>query len=471
MANNRDHDMDDMNESYGDSNPSQDYNYDSADSSYDSQESYQDDYATTDTQYQDYQDFDDHTANQDDSEWDEGNFDSTEPLAPPENAKKKSLALIAAIAVVILGGGAFVFFKASRTSLPPTPTTEENTASNLSQSPAQPSGETAPATSSNPANMTPPQPQPVASSSEQAEGPLLPEPAMEENAGKDLPIPNEVKVASPETGAQPVIADAAKTDTAAKPLVPFQPTSDFPSVNDIKKPDEPKPVLNNAPALDKVPTQAVTAEPLKEMAPVLSENTPPTASQPTASQPITSNPVPAPVSSAATEELAQSKKTIETLKSELDAQKKAAQASQSQVDELKGQIASLQAGLARANEKKPAPSTAESTTAERTTSSASENKNPAATHVERVKKSTSSPSRPKTQISQSQERSTARVAGSNKWILKGAQSGQAILGSLGHDDLRTVTVGETVSGLGRITSIERTASGWVVQGTSGSVSQ
>lgn len=466
MANNRDHDMDDMNESYEDSNSSQDYNYDSTDSSYESQDSYQDDYATTDTQYQDYQDFDDHTTNQDDSEWDEGNFDSTEPLAPPESTKKKSLALIAAIAVVILGGGAFLFFKSPRTSLPPTPATEENTASNLSQSPTTSSGETVPATSSNPASITPPQPQPVASSPEQAGGPLLPEPPMDDNAGKDLPIPNEVKVSSPETSAQPIIADAAKTD-AAKPLVPFQPTSDFPSVNDIKKPDEQKPVLNDAHPLDKVPTQAVTAEPLKEMTPVLSENTPPTASQPTSP-----NPIPAPVSSAATEELAQSKKAIETLKSELDTQKRAAQASQSQVDELKGQIASLQADLARANEKKLSASSAtDPVITERTTSSASENKKPAATHVERVKKSPSSPSRPKTQISQSQERSTARVAGSNKWVLKGAQSGQAILGSLGHDDLRTVTVGETVSGLGRITSIERTASGWVVQGTLGSISQ
>lgn len=438
MANNQDNNYNDLDGGYS-SQSEQDYGHDNT----------QDQYQNSD-QY--YDDLDDQSQSLDDGEWDDQGIDESEPLNPPEDRKKKSLLLLGVIAIVILGGGAFAFTKLVRQPPVPTPQPEDFAAQTISvgEQGAQPGV-------LNP--TAPPQPQPINAGTDQSGGPLLPEPpaddAANDAASKDLPVPNEpgneIKVAAPQGKAQPVIADAVKSD-GAKPLVPFQPTSDFPSVNDIKKPDEPKVALNNAQPLDKVPTQAVTAEPLKDMAPV-----------PT---PVSSTPV----SAGTSDELAQSKRTIETLTSELDAQKKAAQESRSQVEDLKNQIASLQADLVRANEKKSTPSPAAAPVAAPSKSSASEGKKTAAASTERTKKSAAG-SRPKPQISESQDRSTTRVVASNKWVLKGAQSGQAILGSLGHDDLRTVTVGETVSGLGRITSIERTGSGWVVQGTSGSVSQ
>ncbi|MCF8496604.1 MAG: hypothetical protein K9G62_08065 [Alphaproteobacteria bacterium] len=57
------------------------------------------------------------------------------------------------------------------------------------------------------------------------------------------------------------------------------------------------------------------------------------------------------------------------------------------------------------------------------------------------------------------------------WILRSAQPGQAVLGKKGTEDLQTVSVGQTVSGLGRIKSISVENGKWWVRGTQGSVSQ
>jgi hypothetical protein len=58
---------------------------------------------------------------------------------------------------------------------------------------------------------------------------------------------------------------------------------------------------------------------------------------------------------------------------------------------------------------------------------------------------------------------------SNPWSLRGAQSGRAIIAK--GDDMREVSVGETVAGLGKITGIATVGGRWVVQGTHGRVTQ
>lgn len=57
------------------------------------------------------------------------------------------------------------------------------------------------------------------------------------------------------------------------------------------------------------------------------------------------------------------------------------------------------------------------------------------------------------------------------WVLKGASSGRALLSDKATSDTRSVRVGDVVPGLGRILSITDTGSAWVVKGTLGSVSE
>lgn len=60
----------------------------------------------------------------------------------------------------------------------------------------------------------------------------------------------------------------------------------------------------------------------------------------------------------------------------------------------------------------------------------------------------------------------ARSAG---WILRSAQPGTAMVVAKTGGEMRTVRVGDTLAGLGRITSIEQRGSKWVVQGTQGTL--
>lgn len=63
------------------------------------------------------------------------------------------------------------------------------------------------------------------------------------------------------------------------------------------------------------------------------------------------------------------------------------------------------------------------------------------------------------------------VATKTNWVLKGAQPGRAMLAKPGESDIQTVSVGDTLSGLGKITSIAYTDGRWVVRGTQGQISQ
>lgn len=63
-------------------------------------------------------------------------------------------------------------------------------------------------------------------------------------------------------------------------------------------------------------------------------------------------------------------------------------------------------------------------------------------------------------------------AGSAPWVLKSAKPGVAWVVRQGSDELRTVSVGEELQGLGRITAIAKDSAGrWVVIGTKSRMSQ
>lgn len=59
-----------------------------------------------------------------------------------------------------------------------------------------------------------------------------------------------------------------------------------------------------------------------------------------------------------------------------------------------------------------------------------------------------------------------------RWVLKSAKPGIAWVAKRGSDELQTISVGEQLPGLGRITAIAKDSMGqWVVNGTKGRVSQ
>ena len=60
---------------------------------------------------------------------------------------------------------------------------------------------------------------------------------------------------------------------------------------------------------------------------------------------------------------------------------------------------------------------------------------------------------------------------SSQWILKGANSNKAILSDKRTGDLKTISIGQTVPGLGRILSISESGSGWSVKGTLATVTE
>lgn len=67
---------------------------------------------------------------------------------------------------------------------------------------------------------------------------------------------------------------------------------------------------------------------------------------------------------------------------------------------------------------------------------------------------------------------TAAPAPTKRWVLKSAKPGTAWVSQPGSNELKTISVGDTLSGIGRVTSIAADSSGrWMVNGTRGNISQ
>lgn len=60
---------------------------------------------------------------------------------------------------------------------------------------------------------------------------------------------------------------------------------------------------------------------------------------------------------------------------------------------------------------------------------------------------------------------------SDNWVLRSARPGEAMVAKDGQADLKTIRVGDSVVGIGQIQSISQIGGAWVVQGTSGRISQ
>ncbi len=86
-----------------------------------------------------------------------------------------------------------------------------------------------------------------------------------------------------------------------------------------------------------------------------------------------------------------------------------------------------------------------------------------------AKSSSASTAVKKSSSTSSSVRAQAQVQ--SAWVLKSAQPGQALVARKGENDMVRVSVGETLSGLGRITDIHMQNGRWVVQGTKNKITQ
>jgi len=102
-----------------------------------------------------------------------------------------------------------------------------------------------------------------------------------------------------------------------------------------------------------------------------------------------------------------------------------------------------------------------------------EKKLSAAPAVQPVTKKASKPQKTTVTSSSKPRKSTSKPKARpvKKWVLRSAQPGQAVVAQKGSSDVRTIEVGDRVSGIGRVQSISNSSGLWVVQGTSGKISQ
>ena len=127
----------------------------------------------------------------------------------------------------------------------------------------------------------------------------------------------------------------------------------------------------------------------------------------------------------------------------------------SEIATLKAQIDALESKLADAESKPAAEEPAETPVAK---------KEAPAPILRDAPKSTAATKAPA-------ELPPARIVQSTKWQLRSAQPGRAMLSPQGSNEMRSVAVGDSVTGLGKITSINIENGNWIVRGTKGFVSR
>ncbi|HRK98274.1 MAG TPA: hypothetical protein PLE43_07335 [Alphaproteobacteria bacterium] len=215
-------------------------------------------------------------------------------------------------------------------------------------------------------------------------------------------------------------------------MVAIQPVSDFPSVDSIKKVGR-----DESPAEPAEPAENVVIPSDVEVTPVLTAESPNANAESPSIMPqaeVLNAPVEvAPVQSDVADDT--SKEKIAELEMKLGEAVSEQENYKDQVLSLKDRISSLEIQLAKKEERSD---------------------------------SKTSSLQKKTSVKPAQEESVVQ----NKqpevsWVLKSAQLGRAILGQVGKSDLKTVSVGDRVTGLGTILSIDQGQNGWVVVGSSG----
>lgn len=255
--------------------------------------------------------------------------------------------------------------------------------------------------------------------------------------------PGQLAPAQPETPPAP-----APAPDAAQNAGPLTPMPDFPTAHDLQKSG------TETPAAPPPADVAATAPPASPVAPEAVPEAPaeaaPTAT-PTAPAPETAPPVPA------SADLAAALERINKLEAELQAVKSEKSSAPSGDP---GELATLRIAVERLESRveklsavpAPAPPARAETTVDDGITAVTDT--PAPKPVKVKKPAAAKPAAPV-----------------KSWELRSAWNGTAMIGRPGESDLRSIAVGETVPGLGRITSIAKMGGVWVVQGTSGRLTQ
>lgn len=410
-----------------------------------------------------FDELDDDSSSDVDGEWDE--VDGNAPYEQPK--KKKSLSNIIIIGVAIVAGLIFMVFKfgggssttpSGEVADPNAPVQAEfaEAQGDVSPSLLSPTPDTAtiapqeenatdvtPALApENPGPLTP-MPMEMAAQDELAPAPLLSDPAAPVEQPPSLMTTPDMT--SPAEMPQPIVDANAPPQMEPTPETSetsvIQPVSDFPSADMIKKIDmAPVPTSEPAPLLDAAPVTP-TESPIEVPAPVV-DAAPASASIPVA---VPDNTV----------EMNQALDKIKKLEGSVDKNNQVILGYESQISDLKDKVADLETKLEKAS-KQIVSSPKEASSAK------------------------------KAEVKPPKEEQIVMTSGTNdeeviapveeapvKWVLKGAQSGRALLGSTDQKqaDVRTVSVGDKVPGLGTILSIQKGQSGWVVLGTLGKVTE
>ena len=369
-------------------------------------------------------------------EWSEQSEDGSDQNSTAKPKKKSSTLILIIVGLLVVGGGGFAYLKFSGngnvdlSAVPPPPDGQASELAGLrEEAPVDPQPVETPAPVEQPtspdaqgfmAETTPPVASPDGAPPQLPDSPAMT--AVEAPAATPPSPEGLPPAATPQTEGAPIIGS-------------LQPVSDFPSVDLIKKAD---------------PDPAVVAPPI-EAAPV---TTPENA---TAVLPVP-DAAPVPVEAVATTEspdLKAAAEKIKTLEKDLAVAKKQATADSNAISAAEDKVSTLEAKVAELEKKLAANDTVgQADLIPPTPKPSPVAKIEAANPVAKAAPS----ARPSKPVSVS-------------WDLRGAQPGQAMLAKRGGGDIRTVGVGDSLPGLGRILSIEQSARGWVVKGTQGQVSQ
>lgn len=366
-----------------------------------------------------------------DDEWVEGEDDaSQEP--PPKKKKSSALTTIIIVVVAVIGVLGFMVMKGSKA-----PSDGQMAPADVAQT-----TEAAPTDAPMPADQAG---QPVANGQDSMPVPTgqptdapVPQPAPQQGLmdNPDLANQGSLPVVNPEN------AGLAGAVTAAAPEV--QAVSDFPTVDSIKKTEAAPTGVAPAPSLEQVTSQAAPSltAPTEAIVPADAksavEMAPPLATQDASKAQL----------DQANAKIAELQKALSDKDSEIQKQKEAQKspANDSEVSALKDKISELESKLS-ALSAAPAP------------------------EMDAPREVKPAPVAKAVKTSTKAKESTSTASKPASWVLKSAKPGHAVIANAKTGDYRSISVGDDVPGIGKVTAIGESPSGWAVQGTAGKISE
>lgn len=422
-----------------------------------------------------YDEYDQDSTSDIEDEWtdsDETDGASSRSSSVSPQKKKSSFSTVIVVVLVILAGLGFLAYKfGNKQSLPGdgvTPPVDAAQQQGMPSDAASPQPEGFPPYPDQSGSLmtAPGQPAPDAAAQPVVPAPVDPAVAAQQQAPAPTPAPTPAPVGDQAAGGAPQNAPGS--------VVPFEPVSDFPSVDAIKKTDEAVPAAAAqaqaldqeaaVPSMNAAPSDAIDMQPVPaptEVAPVAVQAPADAAPKPDMAaqkSPEVAAPVqkmapvaePAPTPSpdekdlmAATPDEGQGK--ISELQDTLDKERAAAKKYKSEISDLKARIAELESVAGTPSKQSDLSSDS----------------------VEAPRPVTTSSAKVKTRKAVKAEAPVEKI----EWVLKSAQPGRALLARKGQSDYTTATIGAKIPGLGKILTIDQGRDGWVVVGTGGRVTE